>query len=441
MVTSFDILHSGERIRLLATLAERFGVQIFLVGGCLRDVVMGRPVHDYDFVLSGAEEELPVEFSSRIGGSCFWLDRERRQARVVIGRGGDAVTCDFAPIRGNTIHDDLALRDFTINALALPVTRTSGSLLDPLQGLSDIAAGKVCACAAGTFSADPLRLLRAVRFAATLDFSIEAATWQEMMKYHLLLDSVAGERIRDELFLILGARNVSTWLELLRRSGLLPLIFPGIYQNGEHLSGLARRSAFAAETEQVLENCEELFPAVREEMAARIQRHVEGSIPLFALLKLAAFLSGEDVQLLIKACADRIRLGTKARAVLKVLCACATSFSSLPKDLTSGRVLFHFFRDRAPGGAELVILPLAARLIGPEAAGRLVTYYFRDYRTDDANLLLSGGQVMELLAIGPGPQLGRVLESLREAESIGQVGTIGEAREFLLKNQLTTAGQ
>lgn len=441
MECSIEILRSNERVSLLASLAKRFAVQVFLVGGCLRDAVMGRPVHDYDFALSGAEEILPVEFASRTGGSFFWLDRERRQSRVVIGRGGNAITCDFAPIRGSGIHDDLALRDFTINALALPVAQDPDGLLDPLQGLSDIKAGKIRSCGTGTFDDDPLRLLRALRFAATLDFSVEAATWQELQQRPHLLENVAGERIRDELFLILGAPNVAASLELLRLSGLLPLIIPGLGQNGAYLSNLAQRSALAAAVEQVLENCAELFPAVGEQLAVHLHRHVEGNIPLCALLKLAAYLSGEAARKLIKACGDRLRLGTKARAELEVLCSCAASFPCLPRDSSTGRVLFRFFRDRLPGGAELVILPLAARLVDPETADRLVTYYFHGYRTDEANLLLSGDQVMELLGIGPGPQLGRILETLREAESTGQVGTIGEAREFLLKNQLTSAGQ
>jgi len=441
MENSFEILRSEERFSLLVALAERFAVQVFLVGGCLRDVIMGRPVHDYDFALSGAEEALPVEFASRTGGSFFWLDRERQQSRVVIGRGGEAITCDFAPIRGSGIRDDLALRDFTINALALPVAKEPDGLLDPLRGLSDITAGKVRCCGAGTFDDDPLRLLRALRFAATLNFSIEDATWHELLKRPHLLEGVAGERIRDELFLILGARNVAASLELLRLSGLLPLTIPGIGQNGAHLASLAQRCAFAADVEQILENCAQLFPAHGEQLAVHLQRHVEGSLPLFAFLKLAAFLSGEDARKPIKACGDRLRLGTKARAELEVLCSCAISFPDLPRDSDAERVLFRFFRDRSPGGAELVMLPLAARLVDQETAGRLVTYYFRDYSIEDANLLLSGDQVMELLGIGPGPHLGRILETLREAESTGQVRTSGEAREFLLKNQLTTAGQ
>jgi poly(A) polymerase len=441
MDTRFEKIYSDERIGLLAALAEQFEVQVFLVGGCLRDVVMGRPVHDFDFALSGCEEALPVEFAARSGGRFFWLDRERRQARVVSARAGDPFTFDFAPIRGRGIHDDLALRDFTINALALPLIREGGCLLDPLHGVRDIAEGRVRACNSGVFNDDPLRLLRAIRFAATLAFVIEADTWQAMLTRPLLLEGVAGERIRDELFLLLGAPNVAASLEMLRSSGLLPLIIPDVAHNGEYLASFAGHSTFAAEVERVLEDCGRLFPADREKLAAHLEHPVEGGIPLLSLVKLAAFLSGKGARERIKSCADRVRLGTKALTELLALCDCATSFPALPVDSPGERVLFRFFRDRTPGGPELVILPLAARLISHEKAIRLVSYYFRDYRSTDARLLLSGDQVMDLLAIGPGRQLGMLLEILREAESSGQVSSVGEARDFLLKNQLTTVEQ
>lgn len=441
MDTSFETIYSDERISLLAALAEQFAVQLFLVGGCLRDVVMGRPIQDYDFALSGAEEDLPVEFAVRSRGRFFWLDRERCQARVVIGRGGAAVTFDFAPIRGAGLSDDLSLRDFTINALALPVTKESGCLLDPLHGLGDLAAGVVRACSAECFDDDPLRLLRAVRFAVTLGFAIETETWRKMLTCPQLLERVAGERIRDELFLILGAPNVSASLEMLWNSGLLPLIIPGDYRTGESLSNISGRFAFAAETERVLEDCERLFPADRQQLAVHLARSLEGGIPLHSLLKLAAFLSGQEALKQIKACADRVRMGTKARAELMVLCDCAAANPALSESSVGARILFRFFRDREPCGPELVILPLAAGQVEPDAAVRLVSFYFRDYQATAANLLLTGDQVMELLGIGPGPQLGRILETLREAESAGQVTKASEAREFLLKNQLTTAGQ
>ena len=104
---------------------------------------------------------------------------------------------------------------------------------------------------------------------------------------------------------------------------------------------------------------------------------------------------------------------------------------------SGNRVLFRFFRDREPAGPELLVLPLANNAISPGLAVRLVSYYFHSYRPSEGDLLLTGNQVMALLGIGQGPELGRILETLREAEALGHVATEAEARDFLLKKQLT----
>ncbi|HOP39738.1 MAG TPA: hypothetical protein PLI53_01715 [Geobacteraceae bacterium] len=441
MDPTFEVILTDARIRLVAGLADRFGVQVYLVGGCLRDVVMSRPVHDFDFALSGADKALPAELARCIGGHFFWLDRERRQSRVVTGSGPEAFTFDFSPIRGDGILEDLALRDFTVNALGLEVTSESADVLDPLSGRQDIARQRIRACGPNTFDDDPLRLLRAVRFAATLDFAIDDDTWRELRQRCHLLERVAGERLRDELFGILGARNAAKYLAMLLDAGLFPRIAPGLFESATTFCEPAERLAFVAEVERVLDGLQGLFPDEREPFAAHLERSVEGGIPLLSLVKLAALLSGENARKHIRDCADRIRLGTKARAELASLCDCLVAFPSLPEGTLGERVLYRFFRDREPGGPELVILPLAARTVNHGTAASLVSYYFRDYRAGDADLLLSGDQVMELLGIGPGPRLGEVLETLREAESTGRVTTEREAREFILKNQLTTAGR
>lgn len=441
MDPAFEEILADARIRLVAGLAERFGVQVYLVGGCLRDAIMGRPIHDFDFALSGADEALPAELARCIGGHFFWLDRERRQSRVVIGSGLEAFTFDFSQMRGAGILEDLALRDFTVNALALAVTGEPEDVLDPLSGREDISRQSIRACGPNSFDNDPLRLLRAVRFAATLDFAIDDSTWRELLKRSNLLESAAGERVRDELFCILGVRNAAKYLAMLLDAGLLARIAPGLFESLTNFDSPAERVAFVAEVDAVLNGLPGMFPDEREPFADHLERIVEGGIPLFSLIKLAALLAGDDARKDIRKCADRICLGTKARAELAVLCDCLAVFPTLPEGVPGERVLYRFFRDREPGGPELVILPLAARAVAQKLASRLVSYFFRAYRASDADLLLSGAQLMELLGIGPGPRLGEIMETLREAESTGRVATAGEAREFILKNQLTTAGR
>ena len=407
------------------------------MGGALRDAVMGRTVRDFDFALSGAEEDLPGELASRTGGSFFWLDRERRQSRVVTGRGVDTFTFDFAPLRGRDLREDLTLRDFTVNSLALPATKAHSPLIDPLDGMKDITEGRIRACGERSFDDDPLRLLRAIRFAATLGFDIDGDTWSEMVKRPFLLDSVAGERIRDEFFHILNATGIGSSLEMLRRSGLLAMMIPRESRVEESPRESEGRIARTAEVERVMEESDLNFPDDGKELSGYLQRRIEGGVTLLSLVKLAAFLAGEDAGKLIELYSARLCLGTKAGNELKSLCRCSASFPPMAAEMPGERILFRFFRDRQPAGPELVVLPLAARVITPELAVRLVSYYFHDYRPQEGDLLLSGDQVMALLEIGPGPELGRVMETLREAESLGRVSTSAEAREFLLKNQLT----
>jgi len=437
MDNPFESIQRDGRFRLIAELAEFFGVEAFLVGGGLRDAVMGRAVRDFDFALSGAEEELPKELACRAGGSFFWLDRERRQSRVVTGRGVDSFTFDFAPLRGRDLNEDLTLRDFTVNSLALPATKAHSPLIDPLDGMKDITEGRIRACGERSFDDDPLRLMRAIRFAATLGFEIDADTWSEMVKRPALLDGVAGERIRDEFFLILNATGIGSSLEMLRRSGLLAMMIPHESRVEESSRESEERIARTAEAERVLEESELHFPDDGREMAGYLRRRIEGGITLQSLVKLAAFLAGEDAEKRIELYSARLCLGTKAGSELKSLCRCAASFPPMTVEMPGDRILFRFFRDREPAGPELVVLPLTARVITPELAVRLVSYFFHDYRPQEGNLLLSGDQVMALLGIGPGPELGRVMETLREAESLGRISSATEAGEFLLKNQLT----
>lgn len=437
MGTPFESIRGDGRFRLIAKLADLFGVQAFLVGGGLRDAVMGRAVRDYDFALSGAEEELPKELARLIGGHFFRLDRERRQSRVVTSAEDGRFTLDFAPIRGRDLLEDLTLRDFTVNSLALPVTKDISPLVDPLDGMKDIVEGRIRVCSERSFDDDPLRLLRAVRFAATLGFGIDGGTWTEMVRRPHLLAGVAGERVREEFFLILDAPGIAPSLEMLRKSGLMHRVLPVVAHGEEVSDDCDGRIARAAEAERVLENPAFHFPDDGKELAVYFQRRIEGGVALSSLIKLAAFLAGEDAERSIVLCCDRLRLGTKAGSELQSLCRCSSSFPPAVTERSGNRVLFRFFRDREPAGPELLVLPLANNAVSPELAVRLVSYYFHSYRPGEGDLLLTGNQVMALLGIGQGPSLGGILDALREAEACGHVTTEAEARDFLLKKQLT----
>lgn len=427
----FDKLLMDERIRLVTALAGSLDVDAWLVGGGLRDALMGRPVRDFDFALGGAADDLPRRFAARCGGSFFWLDRERLQSRVVVRlSGGERLTCDFASLKGDGIIEDLRLRDFTVNALALHLAGEASALVDPLGGQADVRHGVLRMCRPEAFSDDPLRLLRAFRFVATLGFKIDDRTLDAIRANPALLSRVAGERVRDELFLLLGAPGVEKSLDGLCQADLLPLVVPAIPDP-------AKGIALAAAVERLSGEVARLFPEDGPLLYDHLQQPAEGDIPLLSLVKLAALLAGSGWKERVDAAVTRLKLGNHARDGLKALCACLDQFPDLPGDGLAERPCYRFFHDRQPSGAELLLLPLASGVVSPHVAERLLSFYFHHYRPDAGDLLLAGDEVMALLKIRQGPGLGREMERLREAESLGLVATAGEARAFLLKNKLT----
>ncbi len=432
-----DIVADGH-VQIVQALASALDVTAYIVGGGLRDQFLGRAVKDLDFALSGAPEELPRAFAKRFGGSFFWLDRGRGQSRVVARREGKGLTFDFAPLRGENIRDDLFLRDFTINAMALELAGTP-LFIDPLNGKGDIRGRSIRMCAETSLEDDPLRLLRAIRFATTLGFTIEAGTWEAIGRKGALLDKVAGERVRDEFFLILAAPQVGNSLKLLCDSGLMSVLIPP--PGAEVLAAtMAARFQQAVRVEETAHEVGRDFPDHGQRAHALLCREIEGGVTALSLMKLAAFISGGEGIGLPDAWASRLRVGRTATRMLALFTQNMTPvFASLAARATR-RAMFHFFRDHEPAGMELVLLGRARGEADERLCATLIRYYFEEYDPAGAEFLLSAGEIMEMLGVGQGPKVGAALELLREAERRGIVNDRDDAREFVGKNLLTKHG-
>ena len=434
MDTHLEKMAAGPAVRLVAGLAAEFGVNAYLAGGGVRDCLLGRKVNDLDFALGGAGIEIPRRFAEQWGGTFFWLDEERLQARVVKKTATGSLAYDFAPLRGATIEDDLRLRDFTINALAMPVTGGRLLLIDPLQGETDLNGHLVRACSDQAFDDDPLRLLRALRFAAELGFDVEDGTWSILHRKAALLAGVAAERIRDELFRILAAPGIGASLTRLHESGLLRETFPPelrrlAMSRSSRLDRLDRERhiSHAVAVERVCGEIGRLFPRIAPPMAGYLASEAEGGVTVLSLMKLAAFLGRID-RAGIAALAEKLRLGTKASRFLGLLCGgLASPFASTGGNL-AGRALFRFFRDREPAGPALVLLALTAGEVPEDGARELLSFFVRDYDPAGGDLLLTGHEVMAILGTGPGKEVGEAMERLREAEGRGLVNNREEAR-------------
>ncbi|MBN2386608.1 MAG: CCA tRNA nucleotidyltransferase [Anaerolineales bacterium] len=198
---------------------------VYLVGGAVRDALLRRPVHDLDFALAEGGIALARRIAKGLGADFYPLDPERDTGRVIaIAQDGGRMVLDFAALRGPDLAEDLLGRDFTVNAIALDVR--SGEIFDPLGGARDLKDKCLRACSPSAFADDPLRILRAVRQAAELDFHIQQETRSAMKTASVLLGDASPERLRDELFRILEGPRPAVCLRALDLLGALEPVLP-----------------------------------------------------------------------------------------------------------------------------------------------------------------------------------------------------------------------
>lgn len=222
-----------ELRRVLARVAQRTGQLMYVAGGPVRDWLLGVAAKDLDFTVPMGAVACAREVSALLGGAFVLLDEGEDVARVV----WQGLTLDFSGFRNHTttIEDDLGQRDFTINAMAVPLALESGSLasltvIDPFGGATDLAEKRIRTLAVANLLADPLRLLRAYRFAATLGFVIEAHTEAAIASHGELLADPARERVAYELGLIMASARAWQTVSRMAQNGLLWVVLPELAQ-------------------------------------------------------------------------------------------------------------------------------------------------------------------------------------------------------------------
>jgi poly(A) polymerase len=236
-------LQQQSLLHRLLVFAEQRSVELYTVGGTLRDLCLGRPLRDVDLAMRGDVMAFARGFANHVGAAYVPMDAERGEVRVVY-RKRDVL--DFARMRGETIITDLQCRDFTINAMACPLgallTQADPALIDPHGGWPDVRARTIRMVSPMSFRDDPLRLLRAFRLAATLDLRIDPATLASMETMAPHLADAAAERIHSELFKLFAAPQSSPQVSTMAGLGLFDILFPELaatrgipYQPGEQL--------------------------------------------------------------------------------------------------------------------------------------------------------------------------------------------------------------
>lgn len=218
-------------LEIMAALADA-GHEVGLVGGCVRDLLSGQEPKDWDMATSATPEQILALFPyGRVMGA------SRGGNTVLIPRGGEPY--EVTPYRGANLGEDLARRDFTVNAMALGIDAT---LHDPLGGQADLALGVIRACLdpGERLREDPLRMLRAVRLAAQFGFAVDPALAEAIRREAPSLGGIAPERIGQELAKLLVSDRPAWGMERLQEFGLLPHFAPelqamvGVEQNQYH---------------------------------------------------------------------------------------------------------------------------------------------------------------------------------------------------------------
>jgi poly(A) polymerase len=202
----------------------------WIVGGALRDELLGRPVRDVDVAVAGDPAPVARAVADRVRGPVFRLSEAFGAWRVIDRRGGKV--WDFAPLQGETIEEDLAKRDFTVNAMARPaellhdLAPAEGELIDPLGGRADLEARVLRVLGREAYEQDPLRPLRLARFAAELGFEPDPETQRLTAEAAPAAGGAAGERVFAELRRLVIADGALAGLALADRLGLLQAVLP-----------------------------------------------------------------------------------------------------------------------------------------------------------------------------------------------------------------------
>ncbi len=429
MTVELDNLdHLAEHCATLSLLVSLPAAQDgYLVGGVVRDALLGRPLTDLDFAFPHDPTPLAREFARRIEGHWFWLDAERRQSRVVPGPGALGPVCDFSPYRAIDLEADLRARDFTMNAMALPLANLSvGALVDPTRGLADLRNGVLRMTSEEALSDDPLRILKGIRHAADLALEIAPETLHAMRRQVAALDRVAPERIRQECWKTLAAMRAAEGFAHLLATGA------GVQLYGE---GFAR--AFA---EQLLslKACRHAMSEMTENdvlVAEWLQEEIEQGLSREILLVWTFHLRTID-PLLPAAIAARWLLSrrtTANMAGLAVLCAeDVVAFQALP--MTS-RVVALWAQER--GVEPKLLLPALVILAAgsPELSVDICPWIPLVETLDGSTPrnLVDGRWLRERLGLKDGPEMGRALQRLRKAELSGEVADAAQARHYLLR--------
>ncbi|HMK65632.1 MAG TPA: HD domain-containing protein [Thermodesulfobacteriota bacterium] len=452
--------------QMLLQISRETGIEIYLVGGMVRDALLGRESRDVDLALSGKTLETALRFAQKTGGTYVLLKEEKETARVVL----PGWTVDFAGFRGPDLKSDLGGRDFTINAIALPFApafeEREWTPFDPLGGMEDLGKRILRMCGPRSFLEDPLRMLRAFRFMSQLGLTIDPETRQAVKHGAALLAGTAPERIHYELKVMFSQAECVRAFRVMDEEGLAEVLFPdlallkAIDQKGYHHLDVFHHSVLTLQSlEDLLRGRIEIPEALRKEVEAYAA--FNGNLPalkwaaLFhdlgkidAVIETAektTFYGHEEYSLKrFEVLAARFRLSHQEKDLIGRLIRMHMRphfwVNEKRKGSLSRRAILRFIREAGEELSAVFLLSLADSLAAqggekPKDTEELLQTLWleaialRDevVRPLEKNSPLITGRDLIALGLKPGPEFQKILESVQESYMDGEISNRDEA--------------
>lgn len=481
-------LKSPPLLKKVSTCLVETGVEAYLVGGALRNLLLGRKAADLDITVKGKARGIARTIAGVLHGKYVLLDEVNDTARVLLS-GRYRGQIDFTGF-SDQIEKDLGRRDFTIGAMAVNIAgieAVSPAIIDPFHGQQDLKDKVIRAVSDNAFRDDPLRLLRAVRLAVELGFVIEPHTEDLIRRDVHLVTRVAGERIREELLKILAMPLSGQHWDYFDRLGLVTALIPelkaarGVEQPIEHHWDVLHHSLMSAAAAGYLLRHgaweyapPDILDAVpwSDHLATHFAAGVNPGSTRGSLLKLAGllhdiakpetktqdetgrtrFFGHPDAGATVAAeILTRLRFSTKEIKLVETMVKHHMRPTQISQEaMPTPRAIYRFFRDTGEAGIDTLFLSLADHLAarGPglilsewqrhsETTAYVVQQHFAVTVPGKPRRLVTGNDLIRSLKISPGPLIGQLLEAVQEATAAGELDTkkqaIGYARTWLAK--------
>jgi len=479
---------AGSMLSRLRELFARNECRGFVVGGFVRDLVLGRPVRDIDIVVEGDAVALGHTLARELNAKLVLLDDINDVVRLIVLEPDNVDwQIDLSAIHHN-LDADLGQRDLTLNAMAIDIALTAWDkqgvqtieIIDPLGGLGDINKRAVRATGDGVFRQDALRLLRAVRLAAELDFKIENSTETLIRRDAVFIQHEAGERVREELIRILRLNATDETLLYLQELGLLTAVIPelapsvGLAQHHEHQWDVFRHSARSVLALDFLLRCDN-WPYTGMDVSGDVpwsnslSKHFQAQISSAStrreLVKLAALLHDvakpqtrtvapngrlcfyghpEEGAVVAENVLERLRFSTRENKLVTAVVRYHLRPVQMSTDyaLPTRRAAYRFIRDLGDATIDTLLFSLADHLATRGEMldltnwhhhANIVAYVLSESARMENTTpvkLINGYDLQRVLGLKPGAELGEILAELREAQAVGEISNRDDALNY-----------